>query len=268
MVIPGDDGCVAFVALGLGRGDDPWATGSLAKLLPKKTYRLTDCVGAQPDFPTWAALAWALGGYRFARYKSDAKSECAKLEWPGTCDRAYVQHAVTAAALARDLINTPAADMLPDALELVVRDVAARHDARVDVVIGDDLVSKNFPIIHAAGRASVVPPRLIDLSWGGVSAPKVTLVGKGVCFDSGGLDLKSSSSMALMKKDMGGAATILGLAGMIMAAQVPIRLRMLIPAVENAVSGNAFRPGDVLKTRNGITVEIGNTRRGRAAGAS
>src|SRR5262249_11752052 len=157
---------------------------------------------------------------------------------------------VTAATLSRDLINTPAADMLPDALEQAARDLAAQHGAKIDVVTGDDLLARNYPMIHAVGRASSVAPRLIDLTWG--DGPKVTLVGKAVRFDPGGLDLKPASAMALMKKDMGGAAAVLGLAHMIMAAKLPVRLRMMIPAVENAVAGNAFRPGDVLKTRKGI----------------
>jgi leucyl aminopeptidase len=258
-VVPGDDGAVSAVVLGLGRGDDPWVTGNLAKSLPKGTYALSDVVGASSDFPTWAALAWALGGYSFSRYKSEPVSQRAALAWPAACDRAYVEQAVTASTLARDLINTPAADMLPDALEQTARDVAELHGAVFKVVTGDDLLAQNYPMIHAVGRASSVAPRLIDFSWGVTAAPKVTLVGKGVCFDTGGLDLKTAAGMALMKKDMGGAATMLGLAHMIMAANLPVRLRVLIPAVENAVAGNAFRPGDVLKTRKGITVEIGNT---------
>jgi leucyl aminopeptidase len=149
--------------------------------------------------------------------------------------------------------------MLPDSLERAARAVASTFGAEVRVIAGDELLSANYPMIHAVGRASTTAPRLIDFTWGQPSAPKVTLVGKGVCFDSGGLDLKPSSAMLLMKKDMGGAAVVLGLAQMIMAAKLPMRLRVLIPAVENAVSGNAFRPGDVLKTRKGISVEIGNT---------
>jgi len=256
-VLSGDDGALGAVVLGLGRGDDPWVTGSLAKSLPKGTYCIASIAGGPADFPTWAALAWALGGYSFARYKSDAASQRAALGWPKGCDRAYVEQAVLAATLSRDLVNTPAADMLPDALEKAARDVAQEHGAQISVISGDDLLAKNYPMIHAVGRASSVAPRLIDFTWG--SGPKLTLVGKGVCFDTGGLDLKPASAMGLMKKDMGGAALVLGLAQMIMALKLPVRLRVLIPAVENAVSGNAFRPGDVLKTRKGITVEIGNT---------
>ena len=257
--VAGDGGTVSMVVLGLGRGDDPWVTGGLGKTLPLGTYHLASVLGGAADFPTWAALAWALGGYSFARYKSEAPSPRAALVWPEGCDRAYVEHAVAAATLTRDLINTPAADLLPDALEQSARDLAGRHGAAITVITGAALLAQNYPMIHAVGRASAVAPRLIDIIWGALTAPKVTLVGKGVCFDSGGLDLKTASGMALMKKDMGGAATVLGLAHMIMAAKLPVRLRVLVPAVENAVSGNAFRPGDVLKTRKGISVEIGNT---------
>ena len=258
-IVPGEDGGLSAVILGLGRGDDPWVTGNLAKVLPKGAYRFATIIGAAADFPTWAALGWALGGYSFVRYKSDPQPQRAALVWPEGCDRAYVEQAVAGATLTRDLINTPAADLLPDGLEQAARDLAAQHGAVINVITGDDLLTRNYPMIHAVGRASSVAPRLIDFTWGKTSAPKVTLVGKGVCFDSGGLDLKTASGMALMKKDMGGAATVLGLAHMIMSAKLPVRLRVLVPAVENAVSGNAFRPGDVLKTRKGITVEIGNT---------
>lgn len=259
VIVPGEDGVPAMVVLGLGRGEDPWVAGSLAKSLPKGTYRLASLIGVSGNFSTWIALGWALGGYSFGRYKSDPSPQRAALVWPEGCARAYVEGTVVATALARDLINTPASDMLPDALEQAARDLAAKHKAAVKVINGDDLLKQNYPMIHAVGRASAVAPRLIDMTWGAATARKVTLVGKGVCFDSGGLDLKSASGMAMMKKDMGGAATMLGLAHMIMAANLPVRLRLLIPAVENAVAGNAFRPGDVLKTRKGITVEIGNT---------
>ena len=161
--------------------------------------------------------------------------------------------------MVRDLVNTPTSDMGPDALEAAVRKLAERHKAEVEVTEGDDLLKRNFPMIHAVGRASATAPRLIDMVWGRKDAPKVTLVGKGVCFDTGGLDIKPASGMLLMKKDMGGAANVLGLASMIMAADLPVRLRVLIPAVENSISANAFRPGDVLQSRKGLTVEIGNT---------
>jgi leucyl aminopeptidase len=161
--------------------------------------------------------------------------------------------------LARDLVNTPTNDMGPDALEKAVRKLAKANKAEITVIKGDDLLKQNFPMIHAVGRASSEAPRLIDMSWGPKGAPKVTLVGKGVCFDTGGLDIKPASGMLLMKKDMGGAANVLGLASMIMAAALKVWLRVLIPAVENSIAGNAFRPGDVLTSRKGITVEIGNT---------
>ena len=258
-VIADGNGAVAAVVLGLGKGDDPWVTGGLAKALPKGVYRIAENIGAMAGFPTWAALAWGLGGYSFSRYKSEPVPERARLQWPEGCDRAYVELAVAGAALTRDLVNTPANDMLPDALEQAARELATTCGAEIRVITGDDLLPANYPMIHAVGRASPVAPRLIDFTWGDANAPKVTLVGKGVCFDTGGLDLKPASAMALMKKDMGGAATVLGLAQMIMQAALPVRLRVLIPAVENAVSGNAFRPGDVLRTRKGMTVEIGNT---------
>ncbi|MGE4062589.1 MAG: M17 family metallopeptidase [Rhodospirillaceae bacterium] len=259
-VVPDESGKIAKVILGLGRGDDPWVTGGLAKSLPKGLYALAEVAGAPPaDFPTWAALAWALGGYSFSRYKSETAPERAKLVWPEGANRRYLTSAIEAACLSRDLVNTPAADMLPHHLEQAARDLAAAHDASFTVTTGDELLRANYPMIHAVGRASASAPRLLDIKWGRASAPKVTLVGKGVCFDTGGLDLKPASAMALMKKDMGGAATVLGLAHMIMAHKLPVRLRVLVPAVENAVAGNAFRPGDVLATRKGTTVEIGNT---------
>ncbi|TAL01859.1 MAG: leucyl aminopeptidase family protein [Rhodospirillaceae bacterium] len=265
LLLAGPDGALELVLLGLGRGDDPWATGGLAKTLPKGRYRLVEVIGLAPalesQFSTWAALAWALGAYQFARYRKEAVAadRLAVLKWPDKCDRDYVTRAVTAAVLTRDLINTPAADMLPDALASAAADVAARHKASFRVTVGEDLLAGGYPLIHAVGRAGAVAPRLIDFAWGAPDRPKVTLVGKGVCFDTGGLDLKPASGMALMKKDMGGAATVLGLAQMIMAANLPVRLRVLIPAVENAVAGNAFRPGDVLASRHGLSVEIGNT---------
>jgi leucyl aminopeptidase len=259
-VVPDENGKVARVILGLGRGDDPWVTGGLAKTLPRGIYALAEVTGPAPaDFADWAALAWALGGYSFSRYKSEPAAERAKLAWPEGANRAYVSCAVEAASLSRDLVNTPAADMLPNHLEQAARDLAAAHDASFTVTTGDELLRANYPMIHAVGRASAAAPRLLDLKWGRASAPKVTLVGKGVCFDTGGLDLKPASAMLLMKKDMGGAASVLGLAHMIMASKLPVRLRVLIPAVENAVAGNAFRPGDVLATRKGTSVEIGNT---------
>ncbi|MEZ5831382.1 MAG: leucyl aminopeptidase family protein, partial [Dongiaceae bacterium] len=194
---------------------------------------------------------------RFQRYKK-RDGALARLVWPAGVDRASVRRLAAAITLARDLINTPAEDMGPPHLAEAAKLVAQAHKAKFSVIVGDDLLKKNYPAIHAVGRASARPPRLIDLSWGS-SGPRLVLVGKGVCFDSGGLDLKPSSGMLLMKKDMGGAALMLALAQMIMEAGLKIRLRLLIPAVENSVDGNAYRPLDVIRTRKGITVEIGNT---------
>ncbi len=265
LILPGANGTIAGVVVGLGKGDDPWALGDMAKALPSGTYILAGVSGCAaelaPTFSTWAAQAWALGAYQFKRYKKpngDAR-DSAKLVWPKDADRAAVERNVAAAILARDLINTPAADMMPTDLAEAIKAVGAQFGAQVSEIIGDDLLTENYPMIHAVGRASAVAPRLIDLRWGNESHPKVTLVGKGVCFDTGGLDIKPSSGMALMKKDMGGAATLLGVAQAVMSAKLPVRLRLLVPAVENAVSGNAFRPSDILATRKGITVEIGNT---------
>jgi leucyl aminopeptidase len=266
VILPDEQGALRAVVVGLGKGDDPWAFGNLARNLPPRTYALSEAVGLaetlSPMFPTWAAQAWALGAYQFKRYKKtnvDAASPLASLVWPTGADRSSVERIIAATTLTRDLINTPAADMMPSHLAQAVMEVARAHGATVDQIVGDELLSKNYPMIHAVGRASDDAPRLIDMRWGQDSHPKVTLVGKGVCFDTGGLDLKPASGMALMKKDMGGAATVLGLAQTIMAAKLPVRLRVLIPAVENAVSGNAFRPSDVLPTRKGVTVEVGNT---------
>ncbi|MBR56695.1 MAG: leucyl aminopeptidase [Myxococcales bacterium] len=172
---------------------------------------------------------------------------------------AEVERLYDAAALVRDLVNTPANDMGPDELEAAARDLAEAHGAKIKVIKGDSLLKQNFPMVHAVGRASVREPRLIDIRWGSTSNPRVSLVGKGVCFDTGGLNLKPGSSMLKMKKDMGGAAHVLGLASLIMDAELPVCLRVLVPAVENSIGGRAYRPGDVLPSRKGITVEIGNT---------
>lgn len=233
--------------------------GALATALPPGKYNL----GSPGLDETLAAIAWGLGAYRFAAYKSTAPDPAAQFVVPASVDAKLVRDIVEAVWLARDLINTPASDLGPEELEAAVRALGARHGARVDAIVGDDLLAANYPMIHAVGRASTRPPRLIDLAWsrkGGRSdAPRLTLVGKGICFDTGGLDIKPSSGMLLMKKDMGGAATALALGHMIMAQGLDVRLRILVPAAENAISGNAFRPSDVLKSRAGRTVEVGNT---------
>ncbi|MET0366763.1 MAG: leucyl aminopeptidase family protein, partial [Methylobacterium sp.] len=221
-------------------------------LLPVGAYRLD---GA-PDITT-ATLAWLLGSYRFDRYrKGDGAKAC--LVTPDGVDGAEVTRIARAVALGRDLVNTPANDLGPAEIEAAARALAERHGAAIRVVQGDEL-AREFPLIQAVGEAATRPPRLIDLTWGKEDAPRVTLVGKGVAFDTGGLDIKPSAAMLLMKKDMGGSAVALATADMVMGAGLNLRLRLLIPAVENAVAGNAFRPGDVLRSRAGLTVEIGNT---------
>jgi leucyl aminopeptidase len=253
-LVPGSDGAPGRVLVGVEAGPDIWSYGALPKTLPRATYRID---GKLPSAAaTRAALGWALGGYAFARYKK--QPAVARLVWPDGADRAAVERAATGAFLVRDLVNTPADDLGPKELADAAEVVAQAHGAKLKVTAGEDLHKANYPLVHAVGRASVRAPRLIDLRWGG-RGPRITLVGKGVCFDSGGLDLKSAQGMLLMKKDMGGAAHMLALGQMIMAAGLPVRLRVLIPAVENSVSGNAFHPLDVIRSRKGLTVEIGNT---------
>jgi leucyl aminopeptidase len=262
LLLPGPDGTLAGVVLGLGeaRGGDPMdkpelAVGLLPGVLSPGLYHLADAA----DDVELAAVAWGLGAYRFARYKSKTGEGVARLTLPRGVDPARALATVEGVWLGRDLVNTPASDLGPQELEEAARRLAGRHGADVTSIVGDELKAKNFPMIHAVGRASARPPRLIDLTWGRTGAPRVTLVGKGICFDTGGLDIKAASGMLLMKKDMGGAAVALALAHMVMASRLDVRLRVLIPAAENAVSGNAFRPGDVLVSRAGKTVEIGNT---------
>ncbi|MFB0489205.1 leucyl aminopeptidase [Methylobacterium sp. OAE515] len=255
-LLPGPDGTLARVLFGLGDPEagayDRLLAGKLPGLLPEGTFRLENA----PE-PAEAALAWLMGSYRFGRYRSAGGTK-ARLAAPAGIDAAEVERIAAAMALGRDLVNTPANDLGPDEIEAAARALAARHGAAVSVTQGDAL-ERAFPLIHAVGAASPRAPRLIDLTWGPAEAPRVTLVGKGVAFDTGGLDIKPSAAMLLMKKDMGGAAAALAAADMVMGAGLNLRLRVLIPAVENAVSGNAFRPGDVLPSRAGLSVEIGNT---------
>ncbi|WP_239988675.1 leucyl aminopeptidase family protein [Paramagnetospirillum kuznetsovii] len=256
---PGPESRFGRVLFGLPEGDDFWAFAQLPAKLPPGRYRINP--EPSPDLAYRAALGWALAGYSFDRYKSRSPKPLPDLAWPQCAERAKVKAAFDAIALVRDLINTPASDMGPAELAAAAEKLAAQFGATCRVIVGDGLLAENYPAIHAVGRAAAAHrrPRLIDLVWGPEQAPKVTLVGKGVCFDTGGLDLKPSSNMKLMKKDMGGAAHVLGLASMIMEARLPVRLRVLIPAVENCVSGDAMRPLDVLATRKGTSVEIGNT---------
>ena len=240
--------------IGAGDGSSAFQIADAALKLPEGDWELED----SPYDPTQTAIAFALGGYQFTRYKSASRNP-ARIVAPQGCDIAEAERIVRGAMLTRDLVNTPANDMLPSHLETAVRDLAGHYDAEVSVVTGDALLEHNYPLIHAVGRASVDAPRLIEMEWGDPSHPRLALVGKGVCFDSGGLDIKGAAGMLLMKKDMGGAATVLGVASMIMDAKLPVRLHVLIPAVENAIAGNAFRPGDILPSRKGLSVEIGNT---------
>ncbi len=255
--IPGDDGRLQAVVMGLGeRTAGVRDLAALSQAVPLGTYRLA---GPQTPDPDLCALGWTIGQYRFDLYKQSGDRKPRTLVWPDGVNREWVVAAGEADKLVRDLVNTPAADMGPAELEAAARDLASEYEAQCTVIAGDELLAENFPSIHAVGRASTKTPRLIDLRWGDSDRPKVTLVGKGVSFDSGGLNIKPAAGMRYMKKDMGGAAHVLGLANMIMALGVPVSLRVLVSAVENSISGNAYRPGDVLQTRKGITVEIGNT---------
>ena len=254
--VPGLNGCPAQVITTPSEGEPLWAFASLPTALPEGVYTLSDL--SDESSSTSAALGWALGAYSFSRYRKPKRGP-ATLVWPDNADRAEVERVASSVCLARDLINTPAEDMGPDELVAAGRQVARDAGAKVRFLRGDELLTENYPTIHAVGRASTRPPALLDFRWGDEDSPKVTLVGKGVCFDTGGLDIKPREGMLEMKKDMGGAAVVLGLAKALMSANVRIRLRVLIPAVENSVAGNAIRPLDIVRTRLGKTVEIGNT---------
>jgi len=256
-LVPDQNGKLGRVLVGVGENEAPmWAVAGLFETLPEGSYRL-DAVTPEFD-PSRVALGWALGTYNFTRYH-EKPAGAARLVWPEGADRGLVERLAAGVFLARDLATTPASDMGPEELAAAAEQAAKAHGAHCRVVVGDKLLDENYPTIHAVGRASTRAPRLVDITWGETDAPKVTLVGKGVCFDTGGLDLKPASSMLNMKKDMAGAAIILGLGQAIMQAGLNIRLRVLLPCVENSVSGNAMRPRDIIKTRKGLTVEIGNT---------
>lgn len=264
VLVPAADGRLLEVWAGVSAVDAPWALAALPRALPPGRYRIADD-GLEVD-ATAAAMSWELGAYDFDAYKPAAATPPATppatlMLAPGLAAERGLLLA-TAIASVRDLVNTPAEHMGPAELAEAVRLVAKQHGARFKQTVGDALLKAGFPAIHAVGRAAERPardPRLIELTWGSPKHPKLTLVGKGVCFDTGGLNLKPSDGMRNMKKDMGGAANALGLAQMIMALKLPVRLQLLIPAVENAVSGNAYRPGDIFKTRAGLHIEIGNT---------
>jgi leucyl aminopeptidase len=259
LVLPDAFGKIAHVLFGLDAPDarrpDPFLVGKLPSLLPSGIYRLA----TPPADASLAALALCLGAYRFEHYRKPAAAERPHFVCPEGVDAAEVERLAAGVTLGRDLINIPPNDLGPAELEEAVRKLGERHGAKVTAIIGDDLLAQNFPMIHAVGRASATPPRLVDLVWGDPAHPKVTIVGKGVTFDTGGLNIKPDSAMLLMKKDMGGAAAALALAHMLMDAKLKVRLRVLVPAVENSISGAAFRPGDILPSRKGLNVEIGNT---------
>lgn len=252
-LIPNQDGHLDQVVVVIEDAHSVWQLSNLATVLPKASFYLE---GDSKQLSA-AALGWVLGQYQFTQYKDGVDHATLYIN-----DEAVVNDVSALAkgvVLTRDLVNTPAGDMMPEHLSVAMQTLAREYEAQFIEIVGDELLNENFPTIHMVGRASDHAPRLLELNWGDESAPKLCLVGKGVCFDSGGLDLKPTAGMRLMKKDMGGAAHVLGLAAMIMAKSLPVRLRVLVPAVENAVSGNAFRPGDIVTTRKGLTVEIDNT---------
>jgi leucyl aminopeptidase len=260
-LLPGADGAVAAAVAGFGkakaRARQRFGLAKAAAQLPAGDWVLRGDLSAEDA--TEAALGWLLGSYAFNRYRpGKADKAQARLVAPAGVDAARLEAMAAAEFLTRDLINTPAADMGPAELQDAFMALAARFGAATEVIVGDDLLAQNFPMVHAVGRAAARAPRIMRMTWG-TTGPAITLVGKGVCFDTGGLDLKPSAGMLLMKKDMGGAATVLGLAQMIMALALPVRLRVIVPAVENSVSGNAMRPRDILTSRKGLTVEVNNT---------
>ncbi len=258
-LLPGEDGEVAGVVAGYGtaaaRARGRFHLAKIAEKLPAGIYHLA--AGLQDMDLETECLGWLLSAYRFSRYRAQSEAH-AVLKAPDGADAQKLEAIAASEALTRDLINTPASDMGPADLEKATAQLAQTHGAQLNVIAGQALLDQNFPLIHTVGRAAEQPPRLLDMRWG-TSGPKLTLVGKGVCFDTGGLNLKPGASMGLMKKDMGGAAAVLGLANMIMAMKLNLQLRVLIPAVENSVAGNAYRPQDILTSRKGLTVEINNT---------
>ncbi|WP_455478794.1 leucyl aminopeptidase family protein [Bartonella sp. B10] len=255
LFIPHQNGQLKKILFGIGNGDEPFITGLLAKQLPPGNWHLEGPAANEIN----SYLGLALGSYQFNRYRRNPSPKALSIYVRNTIDINELQRIYETVFLVRDLINTPANDMNPDTLEKIVYQLGETYNAHTTSIRGDELLTQNFPIIHAVGRASNIAPRLIELHWGQESHPKITLVGKGVTFDTGGLDIKSASNMLLMKKDMGGSAHVLGLAKLIMDAKLPFRLRVLIPAIENAISANSYRPGDILQSRKGLSIEVGNT---------
>ena len=262
LMLPGPGGNPAGAVVGLGSLGSLndlklWHAAGLTDRLAPATYRLATSLPAAAA--TQFALGWLVGAYRFTRYRAPSSAGRAVLVAPAGADLTYAEAAASATSLARDLVNTPANDMGPAELAAAAADLAKRFGATLKLTVGDELKASSFPLIYAVGGGSPRQPRLIDLRWGKPGGLRVTLVGKGVCFDSGGLDIKPESAMLLMKKDMGGAACALGVAQLLMQLNAPVQLRVLIPAVENSVDGHSFRPSDVITSRKGISVEIGNT---------
>jgi len=256
--LPGSEGAITGFVCGADL-NDLWSIAALPAKLPSHASYDLAIDPQTPKQALHAALGWGLACYDYDAYRSRGGREWPLLVWPQGCDRVAAERILQAQILVRDLVNAPANACGPEELAGVVQQLANQSQARLRVIVGESLLHENYPLIYTVGCASTRPPRLIDLRWGDEDAPRVTLVGKGVCFDSGGLDIKPSSAMKLMKKDMGGAAHAIALAGMIMAAKLPVRLRLLVGAVDNAISGAAMRPLDVVKSRKGLTVEIGNT---------
>src|SRR5258708_2418492 len=255
-LLPDAKGAIARVLAGVRAGDDPWALAGLALKLPRGRYALGK--GPVTIAPEKAAFAWDLGGYQFTRYKK-AKRKPADLQLEASARVKESLDMAQAVRLVRDLVNTPTEDMGPEHLSDIAREQAETFGGEFDERVGDELLARNFPAVHAVGRAAARAPRLREINWGNPKHPRIAIVGKGVCFDSGGRDIKTAEGMRLMKKDMGGAAHAIALSRLIMQRRLPVRLHMVVPAVENAISGNAYRPGDVVRTRKGLTVEIGNT---------
>ncbi|MGO4438299.1 leucyl aminopeptidase family protein [Rhizobium sp. RAF56] len=256
LLIPTAEGSLGGALFGLGTNpsEQPFLAGRLARSLPAGDWHIETA----PLTANRLSLGFGLGSYRFERYKSE-KAAAPRLMIPRDADAADIKRQLAGVFLARDLINMPTNEMGPDQLEAAFRELAAHYKAEVTTIVGNNLLKENFPLIHTVGRASADAPRLLEMRWGKKGHRRITLVGKGVCFDTGGLDIKPASSMLLMKKDMGGAANVMGLALMIMDAKLKVDLRVIIPVVENSISSNAFRPGDIYKSRKGLTVQIDNT---------
>lgn len=254
--MPDETGQLGYVVGGVGDGTNPLVVAQISAGLAAGDYLLEKA----PDGWSfeWVAAGWADGAYRFNRYLQ-AEVEPPRLVLPKESDTDAIMREASAVHLVRDLVNTPADDMGPDAIEAAIRELASAHGAKVSSIVGDDLLAQNYPMVHAVGRAANVPPRIVELSWGDESHPDLAIVGKGVSFDTGGLNIKVGAGMRIMKKDMGGAAHAIALASLVMGAKLPVRLKLYIPTVENAISGNAFRPGDILSSRKGLSVEIDNT---------